>query len=107
VRLPHELVLAPRVARLWGHDGWTLGVWTFVAKLPAGARFVRHEYRHVQQWLAGTALGVAVILWLHVSLWWLLASPLGFLLPYFVGMIGGYQRNPFERDAERYADRAP
>ena len=110
MKLPHELVLAPRIARLWGHDGWTLFVWTFVSEMPAGAKFVRHEYRHVWHWAVGTLAGAVLIgalCWFaDVSWWWIIASPLGFLAPYFLSFIpNGYHGSWFERDAERYAER--
>jgi hypothetical protein len=83
--------------------------WTFVSRLPAGARFARHEYRHVVHWCVGALIGLtlmAVLAALDVTSWWLL--PLGLLLfpvCYWLSFIpGGYHASWFERDAERYAD---
>lgn len=109
MKLPHILIHSPRIARLWGHGGWTLGFWTFASTRRVGLRFMRHERRHVVHWLVGTVAGAVIVIALHVlfgiSLWFLLASPLGFLIPYLLCLaLVGYHRNPFERDAERYAD---
>lgn len=111
IRLPHILIHAPRIARLWGHGGWTLLFWTFASTRRVGLRFMRHEYRHVAHWVVGTALGLALMATLALlgwASWWLL--PLGLLLfplVYWLSFIpGGYHASWFERDAERYADGA-
>jgi hypothetical protein len=112
--LPHFIVIRPRVKRIVGHSGITILFWTFVDAIDARdglhPMFVLHERRHVQQWVIFTlgAMFVLALLAFYdvLSWWWLLASPLGFIVPYFASFIpGGYSGSWFERDAERYADR--
>lgn len=108
MKLPHFIRYAPKIANLTGHNGITLGFWTFTNIPKVSREFIRHEYRHVQQWVAGTALGAVLIgvlcLTLSLTPWLLLAAPFGFLVPYFISSaVSGYHENFFERDARRYA----
>ena len=110
MRLYHRMIFAPRVAGIGGHTGMTVYSWTFCAEREVSDHFRRHEYRHVGQWYVCTALAAALVVGLHITLgvswWWMLASPLGFLAPYWLSCLaGGYERSLFERDARAYADR--
>ena len=110
MRLYHRLVYAPRLAAIGGHTGMTVYSWTFCAERAVSDHFRRHEYRHVVQWYGCTALAMALVVGLHVAVgvswWWLVASPLGFLGPYWLTcLVDGYEGSLFERDARRYADR--
>lgn len=108
MKLPHFIVYAPKVAALGGHNGITILFWTFVNIPKVSPEFVRHEYRHVWHWCIGTLAGFVLIgiacLTFHLSPLLLLASPFGFLAPYFLASaVSGYHENWFERDARRYA----
>lgn len=110
MRFPHWMKYAPRLAAIGGHTGMTIYSWTFCATREVSDHFRRHELRHVGQWYVCTALAVALVVGLHVafgvSWWWVLASPLGFLAPYWLScLVDGYEGSIFEKDARRYADR--
>ena len=110
MRLYHRMIYAPRLASLGGHTGMTVYSWTFCAEREVSDHFRRHELRHVQQWYVCTALAMALVVGLRiafgVSWWWVLASPLGFIAPYWLSFLGGgYEGSIFEKDARRYANR--